>query len=244
MIAADEATFSANAVFPHRRTCGDDAQVSFLEPRRHPIEIGEARRDTGDARTGRLTLLDLLEGLPQNVLDPDKAFALMAVRNLEDLGLGDVEKFFYIALALVIHVANDRRGPIHQPTEQGFFANDVRVVLDVGRGRNGIHQRSQVVQASRCFELAGLLEFLRDRDGVDDVATLEKPRHRMENPTVSFAVERCRIDLFDRTNHCLAIDHHTPKYRRLSLQGGGHRAIPGGRMGDWVGQRRQRGGQR
>ncbi len=46
--AARNAMLVASAVFPHRRTAGEDDEVGTMQPAQRRIEIGEAGRHTGE----------------------------------------------------------------------------------------------------------------------------------------------------------------------------------------------------
>ena len=60
--AALAAMFRQKAVLPMLGPPGDDDEVGGLEPRRQPVEVGEARRDAGDRLLLLVQLLDDLEG--------------------------------------------------------------------------------------------------------------------------------------------------------------------------------------
>jgi hypothetical protein len=145
---------------PHGGTRGDDAQVALLEPGGDAVEVGEARRHAGDARSGFLQPLDVLECRPEDLLDPDEALALVALGDLEDARLGLVEELVDVALALLVDVADDLRRLLDEPPEERLVADDARVVLEVRGRRDRVHERAEVVEAARRFELPGLLELL------------------------------------------------------------------------------------
>mgnify|MGYP003704778801 CR=1 FL=1 len=51
--------------------------------------------------------LDVLEGRPEDLLDPDEPLPLVRLRHLEDPRLGDVEDLVHLALALLVDVPDD-----------------------------------------------------------------------------------------------------------------------------------------
>jgi hypothetical protein len=93
--------------FSHRRSGRDDDQIPTLQPRRHPVEVCKAGGHARDARTRFLELLDMLEGLPEDLLDREESLPLLSLCNLKDPLLGLVEKLFDVPLTLLVSILDD-----------------------------------------------------------------------------------------------------------------------------------------
>ena len=75
-------------------------------------------------------------------------------------------------------------------SKHGVLLDDLRVVFDIDRGRNPIHQQPQVIQAADLFKLMVLLEIVRQHHGVDaGLADGVEGDHRIEDHLVGRAVE-------------------------------------------------------
>ena len=220
---------------PHRRTGRDDRQISFLETRGEIVEMRESTWDPGDARSGFLQPFDVLEGGPEDLLDPHEAFAVMTLRHPEDPLLGLVEHLFHRTLALFVHVPDNLGGGVDQSSQQSLFTHDAGVILDVrGRGYR-VQQLRQVLEPPSAVQLFRLAEVVADGNHVDDVASLEEPHHRPEDASIRLPVEhRVGHDL-DRERDRFTINEHAPQHGDLGFEGIWRLAIV------W---RRDRGGQR
>ena len=75
------------------------------------------------------------------------------------------------ALALE-RLGDDRRRDFDQPAQNRLLAHDLRVILDVRRGRHRVDEKADVVLAARRLELAAALQLFGERERIDDAAAL------------------------------------------------------------------------
>jgi hypothetical protein len=118
--------------FSHAGARGNDHEITPLEAPRHLVQRIETGGNTGYASLGGLQLLNALEGRVEDLLDPDKAFTLMRLRNLEDALLRDIQYFLDSALTRLVRVLDDAGGCLDELAQQSTFANDARMVFDIG----------------------------------------------------------------------------------------------------------------
>ena len=138
----------------HRRTRRDDDQVGGLEARRHLVEVREAARHAGDRVAAARASASMRSIVGQSSsLMREKPSDVALLRDLEDLLLGDVEQLGG-GLPALERLADDRRRDLDEPAQQRLLADDLRVVLDVRRGRHGVDEEADVVLAAGAVELA------------------------------------------------------------------------------------------
>src|SRR4029079_13087716 len=135
-----------------------------------------------------LDLLDALHRRPKQLLDAGESFRAPALVDLEDLVLGFVEELGG-RRARLESLGDDGGGNFDQPAPKRLLTHDSRVVLDVGRGGNGVDEKADVILATARFQRACSLQLLRECQRVDYIATLRECDHRPKNPTVSLAIE-------------------------------------------------------
>ena len=172
----------------HRRSPGDDDQIRALEPGGLPIEIGEAGRDAGHHLLPLVHLLDVLEGLAHQVARADEPLADLLLGDLEDRVLRLVDERVDVLLSLV-GARDDLGRRADQPAENGFLADDPRVVTDVRRGHGAIGELAHVGRAADLGELAARLQDLRDGDEVDRLLSFDEIERGAEDFAMRLAVE-------------------------------------------------------
>src|SRR5690606_24206120 len=117
----------------HRRTAGNDDQVRRLQAAGLVVEIGVTGGQAGDGIGSVEQGVDAVDGLGQQIVDPDRAAGLRPrLGDLEDLPLGLVEYFGGGAPLRVEGGVGDGAADTDQLTQGGALANDLRVGLDVG----------------------------------------------------------------------------------------------------------------
>ena len=177
----------------------------------------------------------MLEGGPQDLLDPYEALALVALGHLEDPGLGLIENVVDAPLSLVVDVTDDLRRLLDEPAEERLVADDAGVVGKVRRRRHRVDQSRQIVEAPGGLHLGGILQLLGDGDHVDDVPTLEEPHHRPIQSPIRLAIEHGVVELLHGSRHRIAVDQHATQDGGLRLHRERRRPVEGGLGEGWRG---------
>jgi len=178
---------------PHGGSAGDDDQVTLLEAGGHAVQIEEAGGNAGDMVLLLVQLLDVADGILEDILHREKSRFELVFRNFEDRLLRVVEELVNIGL-LVEALRDDlgRRGD--QVPGNRLLLDDAAVEGDVGRCRHVIHQGCQIGPAPRILQLPLLLQRRGEGNQVARLAVVGEVDHGAENLPVGFAVELLRTD--------------------------------------------------
>ena len=169
-----------------RRAGGEDDQVRRLEPRRHPVELREARREAGEHALARAGVLDDLQVVLDDLADGREGLAHGIVGDLEDLA-GDVAQELLGRLVLRQAVAHDPLAGPDQAPQRRLLLDDARVMLDVADVRHAVEEPGEVggvhgLRRSR-------VQFFLQRQQIDLGGTLEEIQHPAVDPLVLVAEE-------------------------------------------------------
>jgi len=149
----------------------------------------------GDVRHG-LRPVEAQETLSE-IAQRDEAVAHFVVGDGEDGVLGLIEDDVRFLFGLV-GGGQDLVRREDQVPEGRLLLDDPRVVLDVGRSRNAVHERGDIGRAADLVEIARPPQLLLQRHEIDRVAALGELDHLVEDAAVRVAEEVARVDHFRR----------------------------------------------
>ncbi len=175
---------------------------------------GKACGDPGDARLGLLQTLDVLEGGPEDLLDPDETRPVVALGHLEHPLLRLVQDLLHRFLTLIVHVPDDGGGRLDEISEERLFPDDLGVVFDVRSRGDRVQELGQIGKPPGRIQLLGLLQLLAQGDDVDDVPSFEEAGHGPEEPSVGLPVEHGVPDHLDGLGHGVPVDEHPTQIPR------------------------------
>ena len=204
----------------HGRTAGDDHQVGRLQAAGHAIEVGEAGGDAGQALVGVEQLVDAVDGLDQDLVDPHRAAGLgPRFGDLEDLPLGLVEHFHgALALRRVGHVG-DVVADADQLTQGCTLADDLRIGLDVGHRGRVLGQLAEVAETSDLAQVALLVQLLGQGHHVERRVALGQGEDGAEDQPVVMPVE---VTIGDRVGDPfpgVVVEHQAAQHGLFGLDG-------------------------
>ena len=202
----------------HRWTSGDDDEIRRLKARRHLVEIVEAARHAGDRLAAAWSAsMRSIVGHKSSLIRVKPSFVCCwLTAKIFDSASSSSSRRRRAALE---RLGDDRRRHLDQPAENRFLAHDLRVILDVRRGRHGVDEKADVVLAARRVELTATTELLGERQRIDDTAALRDQHHRAENPPVTLGVKHRVVDVLDRAEHRFLVDQHRGNHRLLGVLG-------------------------
>ncbi len=126
----------------HRRPGGEYDQVPWLEAAREVVEVGEARRRAGEADVPLRQLLELVDLLVEEVVQPAHLTAAVLVPDAEETRLEALDQLPRIA-AVRHDIVLDLAARAEDAAQDRVVLDDPRVVQDVADGR---HDRGQRVR--------------------------------------------------------------------------------------------------
>src|SRR5438105_8631963 len=193
--------------FSHGGAGGEDDQIGALEAGRVPIQSDEPAGNPGQRAGSRLELFDALHRRPDELLYPNELFAAPELRDLEDAMLRVVEHFAGGAVPFV-DILNDPGRRLDEATQDRLVADDPRVIVDVGSGRDDVGQPRDVFHAAGAVQIAPARQLVAQRHGIDDVAPLGQGHHRAKQQTMSFPVEHRVVQDFSGSERGVLVEHH------------------------------------
>ncbi len=180
----------------HRGAGRDHDHLARVEAVGEGVEVGEAGGDAGHLALAGSDGLDLVEGALHDVGERRVVLAGALFGDGVDLGLGRVDDLVDVALGGVAH-AGDPGAGLDQAAQDGALVDDLRVVLGVGGGRDGVDQGVQVAGAAGPDEFTALGEFAGDGDRVGRLAAGVEVEDRAVDQLVGRAVVVVRFEDLD-----------------------------------------------
>ncbi len=108
----------------------------------------------------------------------------------------------------LVHVLNDAGRRVDQAPQYRLVADDLGVVVDVGRRGHDVDQRRDVFHPTRAVEVAAAAQLVAQGDGIDDVAALGQGQHRPEQQAVALAVEHRVVQDFGGLERRILVEQH------------------------------------
>ena len=201
----------------HARPRRDDDHLGFVQSIRHPVELGKAGGNSGDAAAPLIELLDRLDRLHHLVLHrQDLAFEAIFADG-ENLLLHFIEEIVHFILFLEGTPDAFRAGR-DDLAQNVFVPDDFEVVTDVGgRGHERVEIRYQRRAADR-FKQISVAQNLGERDQVDGLACVPKIDKGIENCLVRGHVKIIGGDfLNDFRDRVARRDQHRAKHALLGF---------------------------
>ena len=159
---------------------------------------------------------DALHRRPEQLLDAREAVLRLLLATWKIFDSASSSSSLAVILPLE-RLGDDRRRDFDEAAENRLLAHDLRVILDVRRGRHRVDEEADVVLAARRLELAAAAELLRERERIDDAAALGDRHHRAEDPAMPLGVEHRVVDVLDRAQHRVLVDQHRRQHRLLGV---------------------------
>ena len=192
----------------HARPRRDHYQFLAVQSRGQLVQL----REPGVKPRARPALLaqlrQFLDRRQQHVRQAHKIRARMPLRHGKHLLLGGLQDFLrralHIAKALGVNLAHGRDQLPHQP----FVHHDLRVLLQIRRGRHGIRQLRHVRRPARVFQIALRLQQITDCHQIHRLPVLEQILDRAEDQPVPRHVKRRFLHLVDPNRHRLLVHEH------------------------------------
>ena len=152
------------------------------------VEIDVAGRHAGDGLAPVEQPFQAVERLHQQALQRLEAVGHPALGDVEDQGLGPVDRRGHVVGHAVAHLG-DLAGDGDEPAQQGVLLHDPGVAGRVGRGRRVGLQRDQCGQAADRLEQAGTGQLVGDGDGIGRLAPAVQGGDGVEDVAVGRLVE-------------------------------------------------------
>ena len=189
--------------FAHRGTRRYDDHFSSIHAAGHLVIVGKPRGQPSEPPGPLVELLDHVDGPAHQVLHrlDGGRFAILA--DAEDVAFNFVEQGVNLTL-MFVDPSYDRGAGREHPAEDQFFADDLKVVGQVGRTGHGILKTAEVGESTDGFELVGILQLLLDRDEVDGMLVVIHVGQRLVDQLMPLVVEgfRTRLECLDTRPHC------------------------------------------
>ena len=205
---------------PHGGPGRHDDQLRPLEAGGQLIQIFETAGNSRDRFAALLERFYALHRRPEHLLDPGEAFLAPLLRDPEDPALGLIEQLVG-GQAPVVDLLDDAGGGLDEPAEDGFFADDAGVVVEIGGRRHRVHQLGEVFRAAGRIELAPAEQLVAQRDVVDHHPLLGHRHHGAEELAVGVLVEHRVVQHLGRAERRVLVEHHRAQYRLLRLRAPG-----------------------
>jgi hypothetical protein len=206
LTAAFCARDSAKRGLAHGRAGREDDELGGLQAGGLGVEVGEPGGHPGHTVGGREPLVERAEHLLDETLERFGAGLGLALGDLEDLALGQVEVLADLEVVLVALVDHLARGLDHPP--RGALAlDDLGVVDDVVDRRHPQGQLAEEGQAADRVELAQALQLGLDRDRIDRLGLGLEVAHGHEHGLVLRAVEVLDLERVELRQHLVAQEH-------------------------------------
>ena len=124
----------------------------------------------------------------------DEVFGLVFLGDVEDELFRAVEDIAGLALAGIRHI-RDLGGGFDEPSEQGLFADDADIVVEVGGVGDGVDEHTEVAVAAGLIKGSLGDELVDEGDDVEVVAVLEEDAaHGLVDMAVLFHIKVFRAD--------------------------------------------------
>ena len=153
----------------------------------------------------------------------------MCFGDLEDPGLRLVDQVVYGALSGFVDILDRAGRGVDEPPQQCLVPDDARMVLDIGRRRDGVDEFREVLDPSSALEFAPCAQVVSDRDGVDRRPLLLELAHGPVEDPVRLAEEHRGIDDLLDADHRLRIEEDAGEDRDLGLERVGRLTVVAGR---------------
>ncbi len=152
----------------HRRTAGDDDQISRLQPGRLVIEIDQPGPEPGNGIVRLEQGVDLVQRFGQQAADGHEALLVAQPRlgNLEHLPLGCVDQLRDFAPLWLIAALRNISADANQLAQDAAGANDGGIGGDVGRAWGIPGQHPEIGQTAHAFQIALPLQPLGNGDHI------------------------------------------------------------------------------
>ncbi len=203
----------------HGGTTGDDDHVGLLPTGGHLVQIGETRAEAGDVRIGVEKLVDAIDRLQEQVIDPlEPALLGTVLHDLGELAFGFGKQFAAVPAQGREPLLGNLAGGGDQLPDNGPLQDDLGIGLDIGgTGRIG-GQLDEIGLATDFLAVADFLEGLGKRDDIERLALRRQLVHGLENQPVIVAVEITFIDDARDTVERLVGEHEPAEHGLLRLQ--------------------------
>src|SRR6266540_1918092 len=169
-----------------RRTRGEDDEVRALEPRGHPVEDLEARREAGEHALAGARILDDLQVVLDDLADGREGLAHGVIGDFEDFA-GDVAQELLGCLVLREPLAHDPLAGTDQAPQRRLFLDDARVVLDVADVRHAVEEPGEIGRVHGLRRAR--VQFFLQRQQIDLGGTVKQVQHPAIDPLVLVAEE-------------------------------------------------------
>src|SRR4051812_14660458 len=190
----------AQSTFALRRSTGNDDELAWMQTVGQLVEIAEAGRDAVEVGTSTAHRLDLVEGLLQNLFEPDVVLTGAPLGDVVDLllrAIDDVVDVTAHAAGGAVAELHDAGAGLDQATEDRALANDLRVVAGVGCGGHRRDERVQVGRAADLGEQTFTGELGGDGDRVGRLAATVEVEDRVVDGLVRRAIEVAWLEDLD-----------------------------------------------
>jgi hypothetical protein len=231
----------------HRRAGGEDDQVPRLKAARDGVEVVEARGRARDRLALARELVELVQLGVEQLVDGPEVLARVVVGDFEDAALREVDQLARRRL-VGVHALLDLVGRRQEPAQHRVLAHDAGVLAQMADGGDRTREHVDHRAAADRLEVAGLLEVLGQREGVDRLALRVQVEHGLVDAPVGLPVEVLRLQALvdDERRHHGVGQEDGAQHRLLCLevvrrrQGsarGGAVAVDGRTVGDGHGTR-------
>ncbi len=211
------AMFSTKLVLPIDGRAATMTRSDFWKPDVISSRSTKPARHAGDEAAVLLELLDELIAGIDELAHADESGAQPVLGDLEDRPLRVVEQVVGVLLG-VVRAHEHVGGRLDQPAQRGFFLDDLRVVLDVGRPRHAVGERADVGGAADLVELARPGQLVLQRDEIDRLAPIGQRDHLLEDAPVRVAEEIRRVDDLGRLVERLVVDEDRAEHALLGFE--------------------------
>src|SRR5581483_5873997 len=201
----------------HARPAGDDDKIRGLQTGGDLVQVLVTGRHAGDHFLALVELVDGFERVGDHVADGDEGRFDFLLGDVKDYFFGAVEEFFDVAL-LFVTARRNLRGGGDQAAQNGLLAHDARVVRDVRGGGHEVVQRSQIGGAPDGFQLAVVLQDIRQRDNIHRLVAVAELDHGAKNLAVALAVKILGPEHLEHVVDRFVVEQNAAQHRRLGFE--------------------------
>jgi hypothetical protein len=208
----------------HRGPRRDHDQVPGLEATGESVDVLEPRRGPGQLALAAGELLQAVELVAEDLVQPPEVARLLLVGDLKQQPLGVLGQLARVVVALA-HPFLDPLAGAEQTPQQRVLLHDLGVVLGISGGRHLGRELGDVVLAARVLDLRALRKRLDHGQNVDRLRALVEAEDRREDQPVLVEVEVLgpQLHLVDHPGQGGLGQQHRAQNRGLGLEVlGGH----------------------